>query len=198
MAPPQQEEGRPLLPGALLAFSSDAPQRGARRRGARAGGRGLTPASFPDAHPQGPLQGEQQAAAVRDFVAAASKAIEDEDVIALQRAIEKAEALGLKTKREQEALGELRRKLAKRVLRRDQLKDKLRAAQEAADPDRVRAAIAAIRSAGLAKCAKSREKRRVVSPVCCVLPPWRVGREAARSRFFTSLNLGAAGSFGRR
>lgn len=108
--------------------------------------------------PQGPLQGEQQATAVRNFVAAASRAIEDEDAVALQKAIEKAEALGLKTKREQEALGELRRKLAKRVLRRDQLLLRLREAKDAVDPDRVRAAIAAIRSAGLAKCARESEE----------------------------------------
>lgn len=111
--------------------------------------------SPPPQNVQGPLQGEQQAIAVRDFVAAASKAIGDEDAVALQKAIEKAEAIGLKTRRESEALGELRRKLAKRALRRDELLARLREARMAADPDRVRAAIATIRSAGLAKCARA-------------------------------------------
>ena len=88
---------------------------------------------------------------VSAFVAAASEAIEAEDVDALQEVVSAAQAAGLRVTREQEALTELRKKLKRRELHVTQARSRLHDALAQGNAMLCEAALLNARAQGVAQ-----------------------------------------------
>ena len=97
------------------------------------------------------LSARSRAQDVSAFVAAASEAIEAEDVGALQEVVASAQAAGLRVTREQEALTELRRKLKRRELHVAQARSRLHDALAQGNAMLCEAALLNARAQGVAQ-----------------------------------------------